>query len=160
MLLMSVCVARLTERKGYRFWEVIKVWPHCCLWTTCNYFYRNMHNGSESQEDGQKDSDSVAFPASELEEWANFGDDDIMQQQSILQSEEAQKIPYVGDKASCNMGFIEKSFIWVIFILLITSPLHYHWLVKMLRINLLVNLSLALLGIVCMLFHSDGKLYF
>ncbi|XP_054807243.1 OVARIAN TUMOR DOMAIN-containing deubiquitinating enzyme 1 [Prosopis cineraria] len=55
-----------------------------------------MQNGEQTQEDGQ--IESVASPMPEFEEWANFGDDDIMQQHSIVQSEEAKKIPFVGDK--------------------------------------------------------------
>ncbi|KAL2253832.1 UNVERIFIED_CONTAM: hypothetical protein Sindi_0177900, partial [Sesamum indicum] len=33
--------------------------------------------------------------ASEIEDWANFRDDDILQQQSAIQAEEAGKIPFV-----------------------------------------------------------------
>ncbi|KAI9125901.1 hypothetical protein K1719_003319 [Acacia pycnantha] len=55
-----------------------------------------MQNEKQTQEDGQKES--VASPTPEFEEWTNFGDDDIMQQHSIVQSEEARKIPFVGDK--------------------------------------------------------------
>lgn len=60
-----------------------------------------MQNERQTQEDGQKES--VASPTPEFEEWTNFGDDDIMQQHSIVQSEEAKKIPFVGDKASLDM---------------------------------------------------------
>ncbi|KAL3507954.1 hypothetical protein ACH5RR_033336 [Cinchona calisaya] len=35
---------------------------------------------------------------SEVDDWANFRDDHIMQQQSTIQAEEAEKIPFVGDK--------------------------------------------------------------
>ncbi|GMP92769.1 hypothetical protein CsSME_00042857 [Camellia sinensis var. sinensis] len=35
---------------------------------------------------------------SDVEDWANFRDDDIMQQQSAIQAVEAEKIPLVGDK--------------------------------------------------------------
>lgn len=31
--------------------------------------------------------------------WSSFVDDDIMQQQSAIRKEEAEKIPFVGDKA-------------------------------------------------------------
>ncbi|KAL8038078.1 hypothetical protein ABFX02_11G080300 [Erythranthe guttata] len=34
----------------------------------------------------------------EVDDWANFRDDDIMQQQSAIQAVEADKIPFVGDK--------------------------------------------------------------
>ncbi|XP_028795174.1 ubiquitin thioesterase otubain-like [Neltuma alba] len=55
-----------------------------------------MQNGEQTQEDGQ--IESVASPTPEFEEWSNFADDDIMQQHSIIQSEEAKKTPFVGDK--------------------------------------------------------------
>ncbi|GAV72090.1 Peptidase_C65 domain-containing protein [Cephalotus follicularis] len=35
---------------------------------------------------------------SEFEDWGDFCDDDIMQQQSAIRSEESDKIPFVGDK--------------------------------------------------------------
>lgn len=35
----------------------------------------------------------------EVDDWENFRDDDIMQQQSAIQAEEGGKIPFVGDKA-------------------------------------------------------------
>ncbi|KAK4402572.1 OVARIAN TUMOR DOMAIN-containing deubiquitinating enzyme 1 [Sesamum angolense] len=41
----------------------------------------------------------TSIKASEIEDWANFRDDDILQQQSAIQAEEAGKIPFVGDKA-------------------------------------------------------------
>ncbi|XP_065854474.1 OVARIAN TUMOR DOMAIN-containing deubiquitinating enzyme 1 isoform X2 [Euphorbia lathyris] len=40
----------------------------------------------------------VEVKASEFEEWAKFGDDDIMQQHSAIRSAEADKIPFLGDK--------------------------------------------------------------
>ncbi|KAL6977671.1 ubiquitin-specific protease otu1 [Sarracenia purpurea var. burkii] len=36
--------------------------------------------------------------ASIVDDWENFRDDDIMQQQSAIRAEEAEKIPFVGDK--------------------------------------------------------------
>lgn len=41
----------------------------------------------------------TSIQTSEIDDWANFRDDDIMQQQSAIQAEEAGKIPFVGDKA-------------------------------------------------------------
>ncbi|KAL0385271.1 UNVERIFIED_CONTAM: OVARIAN TUMOR DOMAIN-containing deubiquitinating enzyme 1 [Sesamum radiatum] len=38
----------------------------------------------------------TSIKASEIEDWANFRDDDILQQQSAIQAEEAGKIPFVG----------------------------------------------------------------
>lgn len=37
--------------------------------------------------------------ASNVDDWENFRDDAIMQQQSSIWAEEAEKIPFVGDKA-------------------------------------------------------------
>ncbi|KAL0335896.1 UNVERIFIED_CONTAM: OVARIAN TUMOR DOMAIN-containing deubiquitinating enzyme 1 [Sesamum radiatum] len=37
----------------------------------------------------------TSIKASEIEDWANFRDDDILQQQSAIQAEEAGKIPFV-----------------------------------------------------------------
>uniref|UniRef100_A0A5B7B1J2 Ubiquitin thioesterase n=1 Tax=Davidia involucrata TaxID=16924 RepID=A0A5B7B1J2_DAVIN len=39
-----------------------------------------------------------SIQAPEVDDWANFRDNDIMQQQSAIQAEEAEKIPFVGDK--------------------------------------------------------------
>uniref|UniRef100_A0A5B7B2E5 Ubiquitin thioesterase n=1 Tax=Davidia involucrata TaxID=16924 RepID=A0A5B7B2E5_DAVIN len=39
-----------------------------------------------------------SIQASKVDDWANFRDDDIMQQQSAIQAVEAEKIPFVGDK--------------------------------------------------------------
>ena len=38
---------------------------------------------------------SVTAVGSEIDGWTNFGDDDIMQQQYTIQSEEAKKVPFV-----------------------------------------------------------------
>ena len=40
----------------------------------------------------------VTVPVLEFDEWASFGDDDIMQQQAAIQAEESKKVPFVGDK--------------------------------------------------------------
>ncbi|BAT86992.1 OVARIAN TUMOR DOMAIN-containing deubiquitinating enzyme 1 [Vigna umbellata] len=48
-------------------------------------------------EDGEITS-SVTVPDTEFDEWNNFGDDDIMQQQYSIQADEAKKVPFVGDK--------------------------------------------------------------
>ena len=46
---------------------------------------------------------SVTVVGSEIDGWTNFGDDDIMQQQHTIQSEEVKKVPFVDDpdKAQC-----------------------------------------------------------
>ena len=41
----------------------------------------------------------TSLPASEVNDWANYRDDEVMQQHSAIQAEEAGKIPFVGDKA-------------------------------------------------------------
>ncbi|XP_022764141.1 ubiquitin thioesterase otubain-like isoform X4 [Durio zibethinus] len=46
---------------------------------------------------------SVSIPISEFDDWANFADDDIMQQQSAIHAEEAKKIPFVGNKEPLSM---------------------------------------------------------
>ncbi|XP_009353516.2 LOW QUALITY PROTEIN: OVARIAN TUMOR DOMAIN-containing deubiquitinating enzyme 1-like [Pyrus x bretschneideri] len=56
-----------------------------------------MQNPEGVQVDGEVESAaSVATP--EFDEWANFGDQDIMQQHSAIRAEEAEKIPFLGDK--------------------------------------------------------------
>ncbi|KAI8032501.1 Ubiquitin thioesterase otubain-like [Camellia lanceoleosa] len=55
----------------------------------------------QNQEGLQADADMASITpiqASEVEDWANFRDDDIMQQQSAIRAVEAEKIPLVGDK--------------------------------------------------------------
>lgn len=59
--------------------------------------------GLQVQVDGEVESGpapSVATP--EFDEWASFGDQDIMQQESEIRAEEAEKIPFLGDKARLN----------------------------------------------------------
>ncbi|KAM1191367.1 hypothetical protein PS2_011665 [Malus domestica] len=57
-----------------------------------------MQNHDGVQVDGEVESAaSVATP--DFDEWANFGDQDIMQQHSAIRAEEAEKIPFLGDKA-------------------------------------------------------------
>ncbi|KAE8730308.1 Ubiquitin thioesterase otubain-like [Hibiscus syriacus] len=46
---------------------------------------------------------AVSIPISEGDDWANFADDDIMQQQSTIHDEEAKKVPFVGDKEPLSM---------------------------------------------------------
>ncbi|CAK9171901.1 unnamed protein product [Ilex paraguariensis] len=46
----------------------------------------------------------TSVQASEVDDWANFKDNDIMQQQSAILAEEAEKIPFVGDKARTLSG--------------------------------------------------------
>ncbi|KAI4324230.1 hypothetical protein L6164_023784 [Bauhinia variegata] len=55
-----------------------------------------MQNKEAPLEDGEIKSVTVSMP--EFDQWTNFADDDIMQQQSAIQAEEAKKIPFVGDK--------------------------------------------------------------
>ncbi|KAL9321288.1 hypothetical protein ACSQ67_013127 [Phaseolus vulgaris] len=57
-------------------------------------------------EDGEITS-SVTVADSEFDEWNNFGDDDIMQQQYTIQADEAKKIPFVGDKARLTTSYYE-----------------------------------------------------
>lgn len=51
----------------------------------------------EDLSDGKTES-MTSNPASEIDDWANFRDDDIMQQQTAIRAEEAEKIPFIGDK--------------------------------------------------------------
>ncbi|KAI8539421.1 hypothetical protein RHMOL_Rhmol09G0182000 [Rhododendron molle] len=44
----------------------------------------------------------TSIQASNVDDWENFRDDAIMQQQSSIWAEEAEKIPFVGDKARVN----------------------------------------------------------
>ncbi|CAK9177400.1 unnamed protein product [Ilex paraguariensis] len=44
------------------------------------------------------DAEMTSVQASEVDDWTNFRDNDIMQQQSAILAEEAEKIPFVGDK--------------------------------------------------------------
>lgn len=60
---------------------------------------RKMQNPEEQGLDAEKENLSTC-QASQPDDWANYRDDDIMQQQSAIQAEEAEKIPFVGDKAS------------------------------------------------------------
>lgn len=57
-----------------------------------------MQNQEGLQADGEVES-ATSVPATEFGEWSNFADNDIMHQQSAIQAEEAEKIPYVADKA-------------------------------------------------------------
>lgn len=62
-----------------------------------------MQNQEGSVADGEKDSTASLLTLSpskfeEIENWVNFGDDDIMMQQSEIQTEEVNKVPSVGDK--------------------------------------------------------------
>lgn len=53
-------------------------------------------------QDGQvvePDTETTSLPASEINDWSNYRDDEVMQQQSAIQAEEAGKITFVGDKA-------------------------------------------------------------
>nr|KJB31599.1 hypothetical protein B456_005G197000 [Gossypium raimondii] len=61
-----------------------------------------MQNQDGAVADREKES-AVSIPISEVDDWANFADDDIMQQQSAIHAEEAKKIPFVGDKEALSM---------------------------------------------------------
>ncbi|KAL2468868.1 Ubiquitin thioesterase otubain-like [Forsythia ovata] len=64
----------------------------------------------QNQEGNAVDADTVTMTSvqtSEIDDWANFKDDDIMQQQSAIQSEEAGKIPFVGDKEPLSSLAVE-----------------------------------------------------
>ena len=41
----------------------------------------------------------ISIQTSDYDCWGNLGDDDILQQQSAIFVEEAEKVPFVGDKA-------------------------------------------------------------
>ncbi|KAJ7957482.1 Ubiquitin thioesterase [Quillaja saponaria] len=56
-----------------------------------------MQNQEALMEDGEMES-AMSIPTLECDDWAKFGDDDIMQQQSAIQAEEAKKVLFVGDK--------------------------------------------------------------
>ncbi|XP_057470816.1 OVARIAN TUMOR DOMAIN-containing deubiquitinating enzyme 1-like [Actinidia eriantha] len=56
-----------------------------------------MQNQEELLADGEMEG-ITPIQASNDDDWANFRDDDIMQQQSAIQAVEAEKIPFVGDK--------------------------------------------------------------
>lgn len=60
--------------------------------------------GLQVQVDGEVESGpapSVATP--EVDEWPSFGDQDIMQQHSAIRAEEAEKIPFLGDKVRLKL---------------------------------------------------------
>ncbi|CAH9083506.1 unnamed protein product [Cuscuta europaea] len=40
----------------------------------------------------------TSIKTSEVDDWTKFGDNDIMQQHSVIRAEEAEKLPFVGDK--------------------------------------------------------------
>lgn len=54
------------------------------------------HNVDDNAVDAQKEKST--YQISEENDWSNYRDSDIMQQQSAIQAEEAEKIPFVGDK--------------------------------------------------------------
>lgn len=49
------------------------------------------------QNHDEEDNLEVGKP-SEVEDWSNFEDDDIMQQKSAIMADGADKIPFVGEK--------------------------------------------------------------
>lgn len=57
-----------------------------------------MQNREGLQADGDRES-IIPVPKSEYDDWLTFPDDDVTQQQSTFGREEAEKIPFVGDKA-------------------------------------------------------------
>lgn len=59
-----------------------------------------MQNQEGPQSDGEINKDSTTSnPTPEFEDWSHYADNDIMQQQSSIMMEEAEKLPFVGDKA-------------------------------------------------------------
>ncbi|XP_041012676.1 OVARIAN TUMOR DOMAIN-containing deubiquitinating enzyme 1 [Juglans microcarpa x Juglans regia] len=56
-----------------------------------------MQNQEGPKTDGELEA-AASTPTPEFDDWPNFGDDDIMQQQSAIRAEEADKTPFVGDK--------------------------------------------------------------
>ena len=77
-----------------------------------------MQNKDGPQADGEMEA-ATSNPTPDFDDWAKFGDDDIMQQQTAIRAEEAEKAPFVGDKAratatlwnssSPNMLFLKKN---------------------------------------------------
>ncbi|OMO51321.1 Ubiquitin thioesterase Otubain [Corchorus capsularis] len=61
-----------------------------------------MQNQEGAVPDGEKES-AISIPISEFDDWTNFADDDMMQQQSAIHAEEANKIHFVGDKEPLSM---------------------------------------------------------
>lgn len=47
----------------------------------------------------------ASVQTSEVDDWKKYKDDDIMQQHSAIQAEQAVKIPFVGDKASVILSW-------------------------------------------------------
>lgn len=95
-----------------------------------------MLNQEGAVTDGEKES-AVSIPISEFDDWANFADDDIMQQQSAIHAEEAKKIPFVGDKVRnendsfrlLNMVAFCLNFVFILFYFLCMNILYsilYH----------------------------------
>ncbi|XAR65841.1 Ubiquitinyl hydrolase 1 [Bertholletia excelsa] len=61
-----------------------------------------MQNPEGLQADADMES-TTPDQVSGVDDWANFRDDDIMQQQSAIRAEEAEKIPFVGDKEPLSL---------------------------------------------------------
>lgn len=57
-----------------------------------------MQNKDGPRADGELEA-ATSNPTPDFDDWAKFGDDDIMQQQTAIRAEEAEKTPFVGDKA-------------------------------------------------------------
>ncbi|KAL0004721.1 hypothetical protein SO802_012282 [Lithocarpus litseifolius] len=56
-----------------------------------------MQNKDGPQADGELEA-ATSNPTPDFDDWAKFADDDIMQQQTAIRAEEAEKTPFVGDK--------------------------------------------------------------
>ncbi|XP_030960382.1 OVARIAN TUMOR DOMAIN-containing deubiquitinating enzyme 1 [Quercus lobata] len=56
-----------------------------------------MQNKDGPLADGESEA-ATSNPTPDFDDWAKFGDDDIMQQQTAIRAEEAEKTPFVGDK--------------------------------------------------------------
>ena len=57
-----------------------------------------MQNQENLDADGKAES-VISIQTSEYDSWGNLGDDDIMLQKSAIFVQEAEKVPFVGDKA-------------------------------------------------------------
>jgi hypothetical protein len=63
-----------------------------------------MRNQEGPQADGESEA-ATSIPTSELDDWANFGDDDIMHQQSAIRAEEVEKTLFLADKVKATITF-------------------------------------------------------
>ena len=57
-----------------------------------------MQNQENLDADGKVES-VISIQTPDYDSWDTFGDDEIMQQKSAIFVQEAEKVPFVGDKA-------------------------------------------------------------